>query len=817
MNSIKKPTYETLQNLVDKLQVDAKVKNNKALLRSDVLYQDILNSSKDLILVVNKTGKIEFINQASKKFYGLSPGKCLGKFVFDFVHPEDQEKIKAKFIKWQHLKKNRFHFENRQMSSSGEIRETEWNVNIERNEKEIIKITSIIRDITIQNATHLELLKVNKELLTQNKLQEKQTQSLISSKQDAEESEARFRMLILSMEAGVVVHGPDTSIITSNIRASEILGLSNDQLRGLKTISPIWKFVKADKSPLPVSDYPVNRIARTKKSIKNSIVGVVHPDRNTITWAKVNGCASLSDTGEIKEIVISFIEYTDRVKIEQEKIVAILKLEKSEKRLNHTQELASVGSWVFYPSSQKAEWSDETFNLWGLDSRKGLPTYETLIQRVHKEDLELFTSTYKAAVEFGTPYDVEVRVSHPNGIQKTLRSICKTTMGNSGEVASLTGANIDVTAQKLLEKDQIKHQRIKAIGEMSSSIAHDFNNSLQQMSGNLEVIKLQKNLSNKSVDRLNNISGIIADAASRVDALQKFGDSENDAKKIEQIDFNVLIEESLDQSRPLWKDGMEKKGLRFQIITNFKDIPKFEGHKGVLKSVIHNLIKNSIEAMPEGGDIKISTSSRDKQVFATFSDTGIGMNEKTKTKVFEPFFSTKGFKLGRGLGMSGVYNTVKDYNGDIIVKTSKPNEGTTFEISFPAIHKEEAKETIEPKPKEKGVFNILWVDDDTMITQDICELIELMGHTCTIANSGKTALAHLHENRYDLVFTDIGMPEMNGWEFIKKVRNDFSKDIKIITVSGWSIDAKVKKEHGIDVVLQKPFTVEKLENLFSTL
>ena len=817
MNSIKKPTYEALQNLVDKLQVDAKVKNNKALLRSDVLYQDILNSSKDLILVVNKTGKIEFINQASKKFYGLSPGKCLGKFVFDFVHPEDQEKIKAKFIKWQHLKKNRFHFENRQMSSSGEIRETEWNVNIERNEKEIIKITSIIRDITIQKATHLELLKVNKELLTQNKLQEKQTQSLISSKQDAEESEARFRMLILSMEAGVLVHGPDTSIITSNIRASEILGLSNDQLRGLKTISPIWKFVKADKSPLPVSDYPVNRIARTKKSIKNSIVGVVHPDRNTITWAKVNGCASLSDTGEIKEIVISFIEYTDRVKIEQEKIVAILKLEKSEKRLNHTQELASVGSWVFYPSSQKAEWSDETFNLWGLDSRKGLPTYETLIQRVHKEDLELFTSTYKAAVEFGVPYDVEVRVSHPNGIQKTLRSICKTTMGNSGEVASLTGANIDVTAQKLLEKDQIKHQRIKAIGEMSSSIAHDFNNSLQQMSGNLEVIKLQKNLSNKSVDRLNNISGIIADAASRVDALQKFGDSENDAKKIEQIDFNVLIEESLDQSRPLWKDGMEKKGLRFQIITNFKDIPKFEGHKGVLKSVIHNLIKNSIEAMPEGGDIKITTSSRDKQVFATFSDTGIGMNEKTKTKVFEPFFSTKGFKLGRGLGMSGVYNTVKDYNGDIIVKTSKPNEGTTFEISFPAIHKEEAKETIEPKPKEKGVFNILWVDDDTMITQDICELIELMGHTCTIANSGKTGLTLLHENQYDLVFTDIGMPEMNGWEFIKKVRNDFSKDIKIITVSGWSIDAKVKKEHGIDVVLQKPFTVEKLENLFSTL
>ena len=167
--------------------------------------------------------------------------------------------------------------------------------------------------------------------------------------------------------------------------------------------------------------------------------------------------------------------------------------------------------------------------------------------------------------------------------------------------------------------------------------------------------------------------------------------------------------------------------------------------------------------------------------------------------------------------MSGVYNTIKDYNGEIIVKASKPAEGTTFEISFPAIQKEEAQETMEAEPQEKGTFNILWVDDDEMITNDICELVELMGHRCTIANSGKTALAQLYENHYDLVFTDIGMPEMNGWEFIKKVRDDFSHDIKIITVSGWSVDAEVKKKYGVDVVLQKPFTVEKLDNLISNL
>ena len=793
------------------------VKQNKALIKSENAYRDVLEASSDLIVVCDSKGKITFINHASKQFYGLPPKKCIGRNIFNFVHLEDQKKTKAELIVWERSKKNTFHFENRLIDASGEVRETEWYVNIERKGKKTAKITSTIRDITTQNRTHQELLVVNNELLIQNRLQEKQTISLISSKQDTEESEARFRMLILSMDAGVVVHAPDSSIITNNKRASEILGLSDDQIRGIKSINPIWKFVKADKSPLPFSEYPVNRIARTKEPVVNSIAGVLHPDRKEVTWVKVNGCASLTDTGEVKEIVISFIEYTDRIKIEKEKIAAIKKLEKSEKRLNHTQELAGVGSWIFYPPSQKAEWSDETFNLWGLDSRKGLPTYETLIERVHEEDLTLFTSTYEAAVTLGTSYDVEIRVNLPNGIQKTLRSICQTTIGKPGEVVSLNGANLDITAQKLLEKDQIKHQRIKAIGEMSSSIAHDFNNSLQQMSGNLEVIKLQKNLSNSSVDRLNNISGIITDAASRVDALQQFGDAENDIKKIEHIDFNALIEESLDQSRPLWKDGMEKKGLCFKMITNFKNIPKFGGHKGVLKSAIHNLIKNSIEAMPEGGELKITTSFRDKKVFATFTDTGIGMNEQTKIKVFEPFFSTKGFKLGRGLGMSGVYNTIKDYNGEIIVKASKPAEGTTFEISFPAIQKEEAQETMEAEPQEKGTFNILWVDDDEMITNDICELVELMGHRCTIANSGKTALAQLYENHYDLVFTDIGMPEMNGWEFIKKVRDDFSHDIKIITVSGWSVDAEVKKKYGVDVVLQKPFTVEKLDNLISNL
>jgi PAS domain S-box-containing protein len=344
------------------------IRQNNQLLKSETAYRDVLKASSDLIVVFNNKGVIEFINHASEKFYGSSPDKCKGKQVFDFVHPTDLEETKSQFLNWEYSSENNFHFENRNISASGEIWDTEWYVSIERTENSTIKITAIIRDITEQNKIHQELLVANKELLLQNRQQDKQRKILIISKKEVEESEARFRMLILNMEAGVIVYAPDTSIISNNLRVSEIFGLSDEQIKGIKLMDPIWKLVRKDKSPLPFLEYPINIILKTKNSIKNSIVGFSHPFRAGITWVKVNGYPVLCDSGEVKEVVISFIDYTKRIQVLEEKIATTLKLEKNEKRLNHAEALAKVGSWIYYPSTQKAEWSDETFNIWGFDT-----------------------------------------------------------------------------------------------------------------------------------------------------------------------------------------------------------------------------------------------------------------------------------------------------------------------------------------------------------------------------------------------------------------------------------------------------------------
>jgi len=190
------------------------------------------------------------------------------------------------------------------------------------------------------------------------------------------------------------------------------------------------------------------------------------------------------------------------------------------------------------------------------------------------------------------------------------------------------------------------------------------------------------------------------------------------------------------------------------------------------------------------------------------------MDEESKLKVFEPFYTTKGFALGRGLGMSGVYSIVKKHRGDISVKSSGINAGTTIQISFPISQQEEEEVLIENKPKSTEVLNVLWVDDDFIITKSSRMMVESIGHECSSANSGKKALAYLDNNDCDIVFTDIGMPKMNGWELADAIRKKFQHKIKIVAVTGWNIEENVKEQHQVDFVLQKPFGMEELKNVF---
>lgn len=376
-----------------------------------------------------------------------------------------------------------------------------------------------------------------------------------------------------------------------------------------------------------------------------------------------------------------------------------------------------------------------------------------------------------------------------------------------------------------IEKALIENQRLGAIGEMASSVAHDFNNSLQAMYGNIELAIRNSGIDKNILPNLETIKTIVDDAAARVKLLQRFSGNNQTKREYSEVNIKSLIEEVLEQTRPLWKDDAEKKGLSFTVTTKYTKIPDIFGNTAELRTALFNVLKNSIEAMPLGGIISIETGKKSKTVFITITDSGTGMDQETKTKIFQPFYSTKGFEIGRGLGMSSVYGTVKEHNGNIYIKNTALGEGTSIEILLPFSQEKKRKEkgVIPAVGKEytanKSLAKVLWVEDDHLIRTDVGNMLKMNGYTAKTASSGKKALEYLEKDTYDIVITDIGMPEMNGWQLADIIKEKYKGKIPVAVVTGWGseIDDVKMKQHGVLHVIAKPFMFNQIEKLLKDL
>jgi signal transduction histidine kinase/CheY-like chemotaxis protein len=455
--------------------------------------------------------------------------------------------------------------------------------------------------------------------------------------------------------------------------------------------------------------------------------------------------------------------------------------------------------------------SGQEFLKWNLDPRQFLGLN---IEDILGDNAPLVKEHYLKTFE-GLQISFELLINNINYYYKTVPL-----PADDGTIPRILVLVENITNRKQVEKAMLENHRINAIGEMTSAIAHDFNNTLQSIFGNLELLMLYPDIPDGIMKYVNALKTSASDAAARVNLLQRFGGKNKVESEYVPLCLNTLIEEVITQSRPLWKDEAEKNGLSINIKTEFGKIPDISGNAGELRSALFNVIKNSVEAMPEGGVITIETRKKGEKIFVSIKDTGIGMDDETKDKIFQPFYSTKGTDVGRGLGMSGVYSIVKEHEGSIGVKRSIKGKGTTLEILFPVsqkIKQKEKKVVIKINlPERESSLRVLWVDDEEAIRENVGEILELLGHNGDVAKSGKEALEYLENNHYDIVITDIGMPEMCGWELADIINKKFDRKMKVAIVSGWGleIDETEKKEHNVLFVLEKPFNILQLKTLF---
>jgi CheY-like chemotaxis protein len=240
------------------------------------------------------------------------------------------------------------------------------------------------------------------------------------------------------------------------------------------------------------------------------------------------------------------------------------------------------------------------------------------------------------------------------------------------------------------------------------------------------------------------------------------------------------------------------------------------GNPSELREVLTNIIFNAVDAMPEGGKLTIATQPQaEGWVEVRIADTGIGMTEEVKKRIFDPFFTTKGV-TNSGLGMSVSYGIIKRHGGEILIE-SELGKGTTFIIHLPTGYGEEETAVKEVTPiKESRQARILVIDDEDSVRDILSRMLKTKGHQVVVASNGEEGIEQFRSQPFDLVFTDLGMPKISGWEVGKTIKG-INPKIPIAMITGWGmeLDREKMSESGIDLIVSKPFNFDQVIHLVS--
>jgi CheY-like chemotaxis protein/anti-sigma regulatory factor (Ser/Thr protein kinase) len=306
-----------------------------------------------------------------------------------------------------------------------------------------------------------------------------------------------------------------------------------------------------------------------------------------------------------------------------------------------------------------------------------------------------------------------------------------------------------------------------------------------------------------------------SDGAETVRRIQEFSRKRSDDKEFAKIDINQLIENSLEFTSVRWKDEVESKNIKINIEKELSSLPSTSGSAAELREVFTNIINNAVDAMPQGGTIYIKTATEDNLISIEIKDTGVGISEDIKHRIFDPFFTTKGVH-STGLGMSTSYGIINRHKGTILVDSTE-GKGTAFTIKLPiAGTLQGAEEKTKTALQDKKEAAILVIEDEEDVRTLLADILTEGGHHVVTASDGSRGIELFKENDFDLVFTDLGMPGVSGWQVAETIKNINNKT-PVAVITGWNVELNKKemKERGVNFIAHKPFEVNHILNLVS--
>ncbi|KPK00344.1 MAG: hypothetical protein AMJ60_01645 [Desulfobacterales bacterium SG8_35] len=372
----------------------------------------------------------------------------------------------------------------------------------------------------------------------------------------------------------------------------------------------------------------------------------------------------------------------------------------------------------------------------------------------------------------------------------------------------------EITEKKRTEKILVQSEKMRSLGEMASGVAHDFNNSLTTILGNIKLLKAA-GVDKEIAEKLDAIEKAARHGTATIAGLHGFSQTADDAgpKHIELLAIEPLIEEVRNLTRFRWKDLPQKDGHTIEFTTEVEGSPALLINGSDFKEMLTNLIFNAVDAMPRGGHIHLSVKQESEKVVLALQDNGVGLSKEDAAHIFDPYFSTKG-RGHAGLGLSIAKRFIKRHGGSIRVDSVK-GAGATFTVIFP-LHttSDPGKLDLAKKNSLPIPLQILVIDDEPLVRSVLKEVLENNGHTVMEAGNGKEGVRIFRENNIDLVITDHGMPVMNGLDAAFRIKKH-KPDTPVLLITGWQTetDAIFQKPSGIDELINKPFDLEKILDL----
>lgn len=616
------------------------------------------------------------------------------------------------------------------------------------------------------------------------------------------ESDQRYRAFAEYSPTGIFHSDATGKTLYVNKAWSEITGLSLDEALGDGWQSAIHP---ADRN-VKVSEW--NEAMEMQLPMRGREYRILRPD-STIVWVEGYAVPLLNDQTEILGYVGSI--YDISAQKEAEEIVR-----ESEQRYRTLFEQSHDVIYITTVDGHFIDINPAGVELFGFDSREellgadlGRDLYHDPAQR---EDL------VATLLERGSVRAVELHLKTRDGRPLVVLASINSVHDDNGEVTAFRGILHDVTATKQLERELRQSQKMEAIGRLAGGVAHDFNNLLTAVIGYADLISMNLPQGSSITRHSDEIKAVSKRGAALTHQLLSFSRRQAVAAKV------VSVNESVTEMKTLLSRLIEKD---VELVTELEAVDGFiKADPTQLEQIIINLVINARDAMPEGGILRISTSSVEGQAPAdkrhslkgpgpwirlAVSDTGSGIPEEIQDQIFEPFFSTKADSKGTGLGLSTVYSAVQQNNGSIYL-SSRIGLGTTFEIFFPTVDQQPEKLGAKTTSVEDlhGSETVLIAEDEPAVRALLTNLLTQQGYRVLAAENGEEALelARSYSGRIDLLLSDIVMPKLNGIDLARKLRAEIP-EIRVGLITGYA-QSEAVLDTVCDFFLIKPFAPKVL-------